>query len=635
MNPKKPISEVRISEAVNANQNSWHSLIQTSLIAFLAFCLLPSSFASYATNWFGEGNGSTNTITVNFKPTGTPFVLPNGQTIISYAFSVTATNGILASTYLAPGPWSATFGGSFDTWKLNVPYDNNTYALWQLATNVNALTNFPTITEIIYNEGAGGSDNFVESWFYTNGGGQIDFYSSTLATVAALAAQGQTITNVFATQAQLASQGTAITNWANATFATITALGNQGTAITNWANATFATITALGSQGTAITNWANATFATISALTGQGTAITNAYTALCTVVSNGIVAWGNATFQPLASPLTTLSGNAAANSVWGNATGSAGAAAFTSSPHFGGDVGENTAIVTNLVTNLSLTASTPVVANANKALASGSVGAPITFTSGNFGLNYDGASLVLNGSQLELAGASGVANGEYYGYTTGGGFGWYTPSGGGSQTPWAQNVNYAGYTGYGGGSTSWTNGNFGQITNTNNFTLGGSLITQPGTNITQAMFGILYSNALHASGTPTVALPSSANSAVTLPSASIGFWTATSTHGQPPVDCAGTISITNGNHAGTNGTVGLQFCTVTFSTPYINPPVVTIAQGTNTSDTVANARAIVGAAFVTATSTTTGFTIFSVDATGQLLASGDYYTLSYQVSPTP
>jgi hypothetical protein len=207
--------------------------------------------------------------------------------------------------------------------------------------------------------------------------------------------------------------------------------------------------------------------------------------------------------------------------------------------------------------------------------------------------------------------------------------------GGGSQTPWAQNVNYAGYTGYGGGTTSWTNGNFGQITNTNNFTLGGSLITQPGTNISQAMFGILYSNTLHASGTPTVALPSSANSAVTLPSASIGFWTATSTHGQPPVDCAGTISITNGNHAGTNGTVGLQFCTVTFSTPYIYPPVVTIAQGTNTSDTVANARAIVGAAFVTATSTTTGFTIFSVDATGQLMASGDYYTLSYQVSPTP
>jgi hypothetical protein len=326
------MNEVRISESVN----SWHSLIQTSLIvghsliqtsliAIASFCLVPSSFASYATNWFGEGNGSTNTITVNFKPTGTPFVLPDGETIVSYVFRVTATNGILASTYLAPGPWTVTFGGSFDTWQLNVPYDTNTYALWQLATNVNALTNFPTITEIIYNEGNGGA--------------------ATNATLLNLYAGSATLVTANTTgpsngiSGVVSNNGVFTITMTNASSVMAAQLASQGTAITNWADATFETIAAANGMGTAITN-------AYQAFANQvGAACTNGYTALCTVVSNGVVAWDNATFetiaaansqgtaitnwanetfQPLAALLTTLSGNATANSVWGANGGSTG-----------------------------------------------------------------------------------------------------------------------------------------------------------------------------------------------------------------------------------------------------------------------------------------------------------------------
>jgi hypothetical protein len=183
-----------------------------------------------------------------------------------------------------------------------------------------------------------GLSNGLSGVLSNNGVFTIVMTNASSVTAAALAAQGQAdtnyanmmgtaVTNYVNSLGQAVTNGynllgTAVTNWANATFATITGMNNLGTAITNWATATFSTggssgvgsfagltgaITILASQlstsgqqlnaspmGAAVTNFANT----------MGTAVTNGFNLLGTAVTN----WGNATFQPLATILTTFAG---------------------------------------------------------------------------------------------------------------------------------------------------------------------------------------------------------------------------------------------------------------------------------------------------------------------------------------
>jgi hypothetical protein len=125
-------------------------------------CLLfaASAPASWMTNWFGQGNGGSNTINVTIKPKpgSTPFILPNGQAIITYSWTVTATNGLLTSNWIDAGTWLASFGPSYDTWTLNVPNDSNCYSLWWLATNVSMFSNAnPNVTINNYYGGSSGT----------------------------------------------------------------------------------------------------------------------------------------------------------------------------------------------------------------------------------------------------------------------------------------------------------------------------------------------------------------------------------------------------------------------------------------------------------------------------------------------
>jgi hypothetical protein len=95
--------------------------------------------------------------------------------------------------------------------------------------------------------------------------------------------------------------------------------------------------------------------------------------------------------------------NAAANSVLDNPTASSAAPVYTISPNFGGNVGENTLIVTNKLTNSQLTASEPVVTDANKALASVTYAAFLT----SLGVAGDGTveNTALSSGALTLANA--------------------------------------------------------------------------------------------------------------------------------------------------------------------------------------------------------------------------------------
>jgi hypothetical protein len=97
------------------------------------------------TNSFTSTGSGTNTIKVVFTPTNTPLVLSNGTIIYSSTVTAYATNGILAPTWVVTGGYVVTFGPQSDTYNVGVPYDSNTYSLWQLGTNQTAVTNFPVL----------------------------------------------------------------------------------------------------------------------------------------------------------------------------------------------------------------------------------------------------------------------------------------------------------------------------------------------------------------------------------------------------------------------------------------------------------------------------------------------------------
>ena len=108
--------------------------------------LLPGAVrASYVTQNFASVGLGTNNIQVAFVPTATPILLTNGQVVYSSIVKTNAPGGILYPVWVSVGPYNVTFGPQNDVWQINVPYDSNTYSLYQLATNVTTVTNIAQI----------------------------------------------------------------------------------------------------------------------------------------------------------------------------------------------------------------------------------------------------------------------------------------------------------------------------------------------------------------------------------------------------------------------------------------------------------------------------------------------------------
>jgi hypothetical protein len=113
-----------------------------SLILVFLFLTLKAN-AIYVTNLFVFPDGNTNrNVSVSFESIGTPLVLSNGTTIVSYSFNCVATNGVLGPTFLVGGPnYKVIFGPNpSGTWTIGAPLGTNTYGLTTLASNINTLT---------------------------------------------------------------------------------------------------------------------------------------------------------------------------------------------------------------------------------------------------------------------------------------------------------------------------------------------------------------------------------------------------------------------------------------------------------------------------------------------------------------
>ena len=145
-----------------------------ALILVFLFLTLKAN-AIYVTNLFVFPDGNTNrNVSVSFESIGTPLVLSNGTTIVSYSFNCVATNGVLGSTFLVGGPnYKVTFGPNpSGTWTIGAPLGTNTYALASLAFNVNLITN-GYLPGILYVTNYYNSTNVISNSFYVTNITQI------------------------------------------------------------------------------------------------------------------------------------------------------------------------------------------------------------------------------------------------------------------------------------------------------------------------------------------------------------------------------------------------------------------------------------------------------------------------------
>ena len=305
-----------------------------------SFCLLPSALFAQATIY---GYAATP---VYVAPAGTlvQFQLTrpmNNYPIYLYQQTFTTsvtTNGYWIATNVESGIYNVIIGGNVNALQIDVPANTNTYNVLDVQQPpyllLNAANYIPLLALSTNNAPAGYvATSTGSNWIAapaTGGGG-----AATNATLLNLYNGSATLVTANTTgpsngiSAVVSNNGTFTITMTNASSVSAAALAAQGVADTNYAITLGAAVTnfanTLGQAatngynllGTAVTNWANATFETIAGANLQGTAITN---------------WGNATFQPLNALLTTLSANAAADTVWGNATASAGSPSYTGNP---------------------------------------------------------------------------------------------------------------------------------------------------------------------------------------------------------------------------------------------------------------------------------------------------------------
>jgi hypothetical protein len=184
------------------------------------------------------------------------------------------------------------------------------------------------------------------------------------------------------------------------------------------------------------------------------------------------------------------------------------------------------------------------------------------------------------------------------------------------------------FTGGPNSSVTASNGVFTNIT-VSNITLNVGTMTGTGQIATNVLPATYANWLLHQTngGVPTLSLCLGANSAVTIPSGSVGFWT-----GTPACDAYGIINITNGNNTGTD-VVGYVIFTNTFSHPYLYPPTVTILTESNAlSSNLANIGAVakIGPSATYVVSTTTNWLLLNYQVT-QGFTSSSVYSVQYQV----